>query len=188
MILPLLAAAVAQYRDDPRATAGRGDRHGPRPGGGAGGIPGRKPLLAARLPRLPRGTGTAVALHRTVERLMDRRPAPGQLRLLPLVVHVGARLDPRAGRARRGGEIWRRDRRVGWVLVPVAVLYLLFLGLQGRYFGRWLLPIFPIACLLAASFALEAPAGRRGASHGCVPAVSRRVPANTVPPSSPPWP
>jgi 4-amino-4-deoxy-L-arabinose transferase-like glycosyltransferase len=51
--------------------------------------------------------------------------------------------------------IWRRDRRVGWVLVPVAVLYLLFLSLQGRYFGRWLLPIFPVACLLAASFALE---------------------------------
>jgi hypothetical protein len=51
--------------------------------------------------------------------------------------------------------IWRRDRRVGWVLVPVAVLYLLFLGLQGRYFGRWLLPIFPVACLLAANFALE---------------------------------
>ncbi len=51
--------------------------------------------------------------------------------------------------------IWRRDQRVGWVLVPVAVLYLLFLSLQGRYFGRWLLPIFPIACLLAASFALE---------------------------------
>jgi hypothetical protein len=52
--------------------------------------------------------------------------------------------------------IWRRDRRAAWVLVPVAVLYLLFLSLQGRYFGRWLLPIFPIACLLAASFALEA--------------------------------
>jgi 4-amino-4-deoxy-L-arabinose transferase-like glycosyltransferase len=51
--------------------------------------------------------------------------------------------------------IWHRDRRAGWVLVPVAVLYLLFLGLQGRYFGRWLLPIFPVACLLAASFALE---------------------------------
>ena len=51
--------------------------------------------------------------------------------------------------------IWRRDRRVGWMLVPVAVLYLLFLSLQGRYFGRWLLPIFPVACLLAASFALE---------------------------------
>lgn len=52
-------------------------------------------------------------------------------------------------------SIWRRQRRIGWVLVPVAVFYLLFLSLQGRYFGRWLLPIFPIACLLAANFALE---------------------------------
>jgi 4-amino-4-deoxy-L-arabinose transferase-like glycosyltransferase len=50
--------------------------------------------------------------------------------------------------------IWLRQRRLGWVLVPVAVLYLAFLSLQGRYFGRWLLPIFPIVCLLAASFAL----------------------------------
>jgi hypothetical protein len=82
--------------------------------------------------------------------------------------------------------IWRTDRRAGWMLVPVAVLYLLFLSLQGRYFGRWLLPIFPIACLLAASFALEAAgwaaraterlragrtgAGRRAARPRVVPA------------------
>jgi 4-amino-4-deoxy-L-arabinose transferase-like glycosyltransferase len=51
--------------------------------------------------------------------------------------------------------IWRKHRRVGWVLVPVAILYLLFLSLQGRYFCRWLLPIFPVVCLLAANFALE---------------------------------
>jgi hypothetical protein len=51
--------------------------------------------------------------------------------------------------------IWRKQPRVGWVLVPVAVLYLLFLSLQGRYFGRWLLPIFPVVCLLAGNFALE---------------------------------
>jgi hypothetical protein len=40
--------------------------------------------------------------------------------------------------------------------VPAPVLYLAFMGLQGRYFGRWLLPIFPILCLLAAAFALQA--------------------------------
>jgi hypothetical protein len=38
------------------------------------------------------------------------------------------------------------------------LLFLAFMGLQGRYFGRWLLPIFPIACLLAANFALEVAA------------------------------
>jgi 4-amino-4-deoxy-L-arabinose transferase-like glycosyltransferase len=48
--------------------------------------------------------------------------------------------------------IWRRHARVGWLLVPAAILFLAFMGLQDRYFGRWLLPIFPIACLLAAYF------------------------------------
>ena len=59
----------------------------------------------------------------------------------------------------------------------------LFMGLQGRYFGRWLLPIFPILCLLAAVFALQLantgarwlparlrtggrPCGARGADRG----------------------
>lgn len=56
--------------------------------------------------------------------------------------------------------IWRRalpgDRRsAGWLLVPGVILFLAFMGLQDRYFGRWLLPIFPIACLLAAYFGVE---------------------------------
>jgi 4-amino-4-deoxy-L-arabinose transferase-like glycosyltransferase len=51
--------------------------------------------------------------------------------------------------------VWRRDRRLGWVLVPAPVLFLLFMGAQGRYFGRWLLPIFPFLCVLGAFFALE---------------------------------
>jgi hypothetical protein len=46
--------------------------------------------------------------------------------------------------------IWRRHVRIGWLLVPAAILFLAFMGLQDRYFGRWLLPIFPIACVLAA--------------------------------------
>jgi hypothetical protein len=40
------------------------------------------------------------------------------------------------------------------MLVPAPVLFLLFMGAQGRYFGRWLLPIFPILCILGAFFAL----------------------------------
>ncbi len=46
--------------------------------------------------------------------------------------------------------IWRRHARIGWLLVPAAILFLAFMGLKDRYFGRWLLPIFPIACVLAA--------------------------------------
>jgi hypothetical protein len=55
-----------------------------------------------------------------------------------------------------GGAIvvWRRGVRFGWLLVPAPLLFLAFMGLQGRYFGRWLLPIFPILCLLAAVFVL----------------------------------
>jgi hypothetical protein len=50
--------------------------------------------------------------------------------------------------------IWRREPRLGWMLVPPALLFLVFMGLENRYFGRWLMPIFPIVCLLSAFFAL----------------------------------
>jgi hypothetical protein len=61
--------------------------------------------------------------------------------------------------------VWRSHRALGWLLVPAPLLFLAFMGLEGRYFGRWLLPIFPILCLLAAWFAL-ALAG----------AIARRLP------------
>jgi len=53
-----------------------------------------------------------------------------------------------------GGAIavWRDERRLGWLLVPAALLFVVFMGLQGRYFGRWLMPIFPVVCLLGAFF------------------------------------
>jgi 4-amino-4-deoxy-L-arabinose transferase-like glycosyltransferase len=51
--------------------------------------------------------------------------------------------------------IWRSRPRLGWLLVPATVLFLAFMGLQGRYFGRWLLPIFPIVCLLAGFFVVD---------------------------------
>src|SRR3954469_3307239 len=50
---------------------------------------------------------------------------------------------------------WQRPRMF-WVLVPAPVLFLLFMGTQGRYFGRWLLPVFPIVCLVAAYAILRA--------------------------------
>jgi hypothetical protein len=58
--------------------------------------------------------------------------------------------------------VWRHERRLGWMLVPATLLFLAFMGLQGRYFGRWLMPIFPIACLLGAFFVwrLASLAGR----------------------------
>jgi len=50
--------------------------------------------------------------------------------------------------------IWRGRAALGWMLVPAPLLFLVFMGLQGRYFGRWLMPILPLLCLLAAFFAL----------------------------------
>ena len=32
--------------------------------------------------------------------------------------------------------IWRHERRLGWMLVPAALLFVAFMGLEGRYFGR----------------------------------------------------
>jgi hypothetical protein len=48
------------------------------------------------------------------------------------------------------GLLARDDRRALLVFGPAPVLYVLFMGTQARFFGRWLLPIFPIACLLGA--------------------------------------
>ncbi|HEX8101580.1 MAG TPA: glycosyltransferase family 39 protein [Solirubrobacteraceae bacterium] len=48
----------------------------------------------------------------------------------------------------------RRDRRLAWVLIPAVAVFLVFMGIQDRYFARWLLPVFPLLCLLAAAGAL----------------------------------
>ncbi len=50
----------------------------------------------------------------------------------------------------------RSDRRKALVLIPVVPLFVLYMGLQTRYFGRWLLPAFPIVCMLAAYGAVRA--------------------------------
>lgn len=44
---------------------------------------------------------------------------------------------------------WKRPA-VAAILVPAPVVFLLFMGTQERFFGRWLMPIFPLLCLLGA--------------------------------------
>lgn len=68
--------------------------------------------------------------------------------------------------------VWRRSPRLGWLMVPAPLLFLAFMGLQGRYFGRWLLPIFPLVCLLAALFAVQA-AGLLARLLGRLPLIGR---------------
>jgi hypothetical protein len=49
----------------------------------------------------------------------------------------------------------RDERRLTAILAPAPVLFLLFMGSQTRFFGRWLMPVFPLVALLAAYAALE---------------------------------
>jgi hypothetical protein len=48
------------------------------------------------------------------------------------------------------------DRRALVVLGPAPLLFLIFMGSQSRFFGRWLLPVFPIVCILAAYLVVRA--------------------------------
>ncbi len=44
----------------------------------------------------------------------------------------------------------RRNRWRGALLVLFPVVLFLYMGSQTRYFGRWLLPMYPVLALLAA--------------------------------------
>lgn len=50
-----------------------------------------------------------------------------------------------------GGAVWLwfRDRRLFWVLVPALPLFFIYMALRARHFGRWMLPTYPILCMLA---------------------------------------
>ena len=58
----------------------------------------------------------------------------------------------------------RRRIWLALVLLPAPIAFVIFMGDQQRFFGRWLLPIFPIAAVLAAYAAVEA-ARRIGATR-----------------------
>ena len=42
------------------------------------------------------------------------------------------------------------DRRAFFLLVPAVVAFLIFMGLEDRYFGRYLMAVIPLICLLGA--------------------------------------
>jgi Dolichyl-phosphate-mannose-protein mannosyltransferase len=56
-----------------------------------------------------------------------------------------------------GGALLLARRRIGMALVfiPAPIAFIVFMGGQQRYFGRWLMPIFPLLALLAAYAAVE---------------------------------
>jgi 4-amino-4-deoxy-L-arabinose transferase-like glycosyltransferase len=51
--------------------------------------------------------------------------------------------------------LWFRERRLLLFFVPALAVYLVFMGIQGRYFGRWLMPVVPMICVLAAYTAVQ---------------------------------
>ena len=61
----------------------------------------------------------------------------------------------------------RDNWRLAAVLVPAPVLFLLFMGTQERFFGRWLMPVFPMVCLLAAYAVVRAAHCRRPPAGRC---------------------
>jgi hypothetical protein len=65
------------------------------------------------------------------------------------------------------------ERRLVWVLVPAPILFVLFMGMQDRFFGRWLLPVFPMMILLAA-FAMLDLADRAAAAGRAAPDAAGR--------------
>ncbi len=49
----------------------------------------------------------------------------------------------------------RRRLTLALVLIPAPIAFIVFMGDQQRFFGRWLMPIFPIVALLGAYGAVE---------------------------------
>jgi hypothetical protein len=49
-----------------------------------------------------------------------------------------------------------KDRLALAVLAPAPLLFVLFMGSQTRFFGRWLMPVLPIVCLLGAYLVVRA--------------------------------
>jgi hypothetical protein len=52
--------------------------------------------------------------------------------------------------------VWRRRWWLLTLFVPACVAFIAFMGTQQRYFGRWLMPIFPLVSILAAYAAVTA--------------------------------
>ncbi|MEA2183128.1 MAG: hypothetical protein QOF69_2313 [Solirubrobacteraceae bacterium] len=63
---------------------------------------------------------------------------------VPLIVAVGA-----------AARLWLDESRLVWFLVPAVIIFILFMGSQARYFGRWVMPVMPMICILAAYGAVE---------------------------------
>ena len=123
----------------------------------ARGLPCRQPVLAARLQRVQVRHRAPVDRQRggrrQARRARRRAASPTTCGRSPGASAGCRRWPPSAAAV----ALWwdRPRRRLILVLALAPLLFLAFMGLQGRYFGRWLLPVFPMVCLLAAYFAVR---------------------------------
>ncbi len=173
-LLPMVAAAAAQYLNPtPRRAAG-GPGDGERPPR-ARATPAGRPVLAglvlagvaALVAFLVADPYSVLDLHAFGQGLAHQSslsaeaqgklgaPRGGGLVYYLWTLTWGLGWVPALAALAGAAMVWWRERQLGWVLVPAPLLYLLFMGSEGRYFGRWLLPIFPLLCLLAAFAALR---------------------------------
>jgi len=67
--------------------------------------------------------------------------------------------------------VLRRRVALALVLLPAPIIFIIFMGNQQRFFGRWLMPIFPIVALLAAYATVELV---RGLARFIDPRAQRR--------------
>ena len=158
--LPATASPAPVAACAARAAGGRRRR--------AGRVPARQPLRDPRLQRASTANSSTSPRCRPKRRASSARPQDGGLAYYLWSLTWGLGWVPALAALGGAVAVWRHERRLGWLLVPAPLLFLAFMGLQGRYFGRWLLPIFPMLCLLAAFFAARvadrrrAPARRAG--------------------------
>ena len=93
-----------------------------------------------------------VRARSAASRAGERQARPGgraRLALLPVDVHLGARRAARAGRLAGGVLCCGATGGAGSLLLAFPLFLFLFLGAQARFFGRWLLPVYPALCVLA---------------------------------------
>ncbi len=199
-IVPLVVAAAAHYLDSIDATRVRPVRGQPTGGNVTSGQPGRGVVIGVVLAGVCALISFLIAnpyalldfklfyselVHQSSlsDEAQGKLGAPKEIGIFYYLWSFSWGLGWVPALAALGGAItiWRRHARIGWLLVPAAILFLAFMGLQDRYFGRWLLPIFPIACVLAAYFASQLvrlivekamPPARAG---GMSPSASRRI-------------
>jgi len=164
VLVPLLAAALA-----PRA--GQGDAWGPAAGLAVA-------LAAALASFLAANPFSLLDLHAFGAELAHESarsgeaqgklgaPRGGGLLYYGWVLTWGLGWLPALAALAGAVLVWGRERALGWMLVPAPILFMIFMGLQGRYFGRWLMPIIPILCLLAGVSAVWLARRLAGASEG----------------------